>query len=132
MTVSWEVENKGQEPATGTWYDGVFLSVDQIWTPDDVFSVNLNIPEGWALDKATRPAAKFHFRAFYPAITTSSSEVTFATKSSRHFKNPTMQSHRVPSRSTFLSSLSDNRFKERSTAMVTLKSTRSRRRTALT
>ena len=36
VTVNWTVESVGSDPAVGSWHDGVYLSVDTVWTPDDI------------------------------------------------------------------------------------------------
>ncbi len=36
VMVGWTVQNIGSEPATGSWRDRVYLSVDPVWTPDDL------------------------------------------------------------------------------------------------
>jgi hypothetical protein len=37
VSVGWTVKNIGSEVVSGSWHDGIFLSVDPIWTPDDLF-----------------------------------------------------------------------------------------------
>ena len=37
VTVNWTIENVGIESAAGAWSDAIYLSSDNVWTPDDVF-----------------------------------------------------------------------------------------------
>ncbi len=36
ITISWTIQNSGQNPATGLWNDGVYLSSDQTWDIGDI------------------------------------------------------------------------------------------------
>ncbi|MCY2954473.1 MAG: carboxypeptidase regulatory-like domain-containing protein [Planctomycetota bacterium] len=36
-TVAWTVTNLGPGTASGSWFDAVYLSVDDVFTPDDIF-----------------------------------------------------------------------------------------------
>ncbi|MBI1375170.1 MAG: hypothetical protein GC159_20820 [Phycisphaera sp.] len=36
VSISWTVQNVGIASALGSWHDAIYLSVDGVWTPDDV------------------------------------------------------------------------------------------------
>ncbi|MDB5336913.1 MAG: hypothetical protein JWN70_2532, partial [Planctomycetaceae bacterium] len=36
VTVTWTEKNLGTAVASGTWHDAIYLSVDGVWTPDDL------------------------------------------------------------------------------------------------
>ena len=45
VTVQWTVRNVGTGVAAGSWRDAVYLSVDPVWTPNDVFLGEVTIDE---------------------------------------------------------------------------------------
>lgn len=53
LTVSWTVENVGQNPATGLVRDGIFVSADTLFSPDDpllgIRSRTINLSPGQAV-----------------------------------------------------------------------------------
>ena len=36
VTITWNVRNAGTGLAVGSWHDAVYLSMDAVWTPDDI------------------------------------------------------------------------------------------------
>jgi RHS repeat-associated protein len=66
VTVHWTVQNQGGDPATGSWYDSIYLSQDAVWSSGDRLLGSLAHAGGLAAGAPYDAQATFHVQGVPP------------------------------------------------------------------
>jgi len=62
VTVNWITANDGTVSAAGSWYDAVYLSLDALWSPDDLYLGSVQHTGGLAAGADYAGQGTFHVR----------------------------------------------------------------------